>query len=97
MKPSRNGNVVVVRRSQPRVIQMATEQLQVIVGEWYWGVRCPECGAMAAHVPDPTRGQGDSKITSEKPSEAQVTLTCSNGHRFSVRTENLLRFEWGAQ
>jgi hypothetical protein len=96
MKPSRSGNVVVVRRSQPRVIQMA-EQLQVIVGEWYWGVRCPECGAMAAHVPDPTRGQGDSKITSEKPSEAQVTLTCSNGHRFSVRTENLLRFEWGAQ
>ena len=97
MKPSRGGNVVVVRRSQARVIQMATERLQVIVGEWYWGVKCPECGAMAAHVPDPTRGQGDSNITSGKPSEAQVTLTCSNGHRFSVRTENLLRFEWGAQ
>src|SRR5438309_1629865 len=31
---------------------MATEQLPVIVGEWYWGVRCPECGAMAAHIPD---------------------------------------------
>ena len=88
---------MVVGTPQARVIQMATEQLQVIVGEWYWGVKCPECGAMAAHVPDPTRGQDDSNITSEKPSEAQVTLTCSNGHRFSVRTENLLRFEWGAQ
>jgi hypothetical protein len=81
---------------------MATEQLQVIVGEWYWGVRCPECGAMAAHVPDPTRGQGDNSLTSGQPSEgepseAQVTMTCPNGHRFSARTENLLRFEWGAQ
>jgi hypothetical protein len=26
-----------------------------------------------------------------------VTMTCPNGHRFSARTENLLRFEWGAQ
>jgi hypothetical protein len=74
-----------------------TEQLQVIVGEWYWGVKCPECGAMAAHVPDPTQGQGDSTTTSGKPADAQVTMTCPNGHRFSARTENLLRFEWGAQ
>jgi len=74
---------------------MATEQLQVIVGEWYWGVKCPECGAMAVHSPDPTQGQGDSKTG--KPSEPQVTMTCPNGHRFSTRTENLLRFEWGAQ
>ena len=72
---------------------MATEQPQVIVGEWYWGVECPECGAMAAHMHDPTRGQDDSK----KPDEAEVTMTCPNGHRFSARTENLLRFEWGAQ
>jgi hypothetical protein len=42
---------------------------------------------MAAH------SKGDSK----KPGEAQVTMTCANGHRFSARTENLLRFEWGAQ
>jgi hypothetical protein len=76
---------------------MATEQLQVMVGEWYWGVRCPECGAMAAYVPDPTRGQGDSKITAGAPDETQVTVTCPNGHRFTARTENLLRFEWGAQ
>ena len=65
---------------------MATEQLQVVVGEQYWGARCPECGAMTAHAPE-----------NEKPSEAQVTMTCPNGHRFSARTENLLRFEWGAQ
>ena len=76
---------------------MATEQLQVIVGEWYWGVRCPECGAMAAHVPDPTQGQGESKMTTGKPAYTQVMLTCPNGHHFSARTENLLRFEWGAQ
>jgi hypothetical protein len=41
---------------------------------------------MAAHAPE-----------NEKPGEAQVAVTCPNGHRFSVRTENLLRFEWGAQ
>jgi hypothetical protein len=76
---------------------MATEQLQVIVGEWYWGVRCPECGAMAAHIPDSTRGQGDSKVASATAGDAQVTMTCPNGHRFSARSENLLRFEWGAQ
>jgi hypothetical protein len=46
---------------------MATEQLQVIVGEWYWGVKCPECGAMAAHVPDPTQGQGDSPQAGSRP------------------------------
>jgi len=76
---------------------MATEQQQVIVGEGYWGVSCPECGAMAAHIPDPTRGQGDSQMTAGKQGETQVTMTCPNGHRFSTRTENLLRFEWGAQ
>jgi hypothetical protein len=74
---------------------MATEQLQVIVGEWYWSGRCPECGAMAAHIPDSTRGQGDSKVASATAGE--VTMTCPNGHRFSARTDNLLRFEWGAQ
>jgi hypothetical protein len=66
---------------------MATEQLHIVVGEWYWGATCPECGEMAPH----------SKGYSEKPAEAQVTITCPNGHRFSARTENLLRFEWGAQ
>ena len=76
---------------------MTTEQLQVREGEWYWGVSCPECGAMAAHMPDPTRGQGDGETASGKPGETHVTMTCSNGHRFSTRTENLLRFEWGAQ
>jgi hypothetical protein len=76
---------------------MATEQLQVIVGEWYWGVKCPECGAMTPHIHDPTGGQGASNDTSGKPGEAQVTVTCPNGHRFTARTENLLRFEWGAQ
>ena len=65
---------------------MATEHLEVVVGEQYWGARCPECGTMAAHAPE-----------NEKPAEAQVTMTCPNGHRFSARTENLLRFEWGAQ
>jgi len=65
---------------------MATEQLQVVVGERYWGARCPECGEMTAHAPE-----------NEKPGETQVTMTCPNGHRFSERTENLLRFEWGAQ
>jgi hypothetical protein len=78
-------------------MQMATEQLQVIVGEWYWGVRCPECGAMAAHVPDPTQGQGESNMPAGQPAGTPVTLTCPNGHRFSARSENLLRFEWGAQ
>jgi hypothetical protein len=76
---------------------MATEQLQGLVGEWYWGVECPECGAMAPHVPDPTRGQGVSETAPGKSGEAQVTMTCPNGHRFSARTDNLLRFEWGAQ
>jgi hypothetical protein len=80
-----------------RGIHMATEQLQVIVGEWYWGVRCPECGAMAPHLPDPTRGQGESQMPAGKPADTQVMLTCPNGHRFSARTDNLLRFEWGAQ
>jgi len=65
---------------------MATEQLHAVVGERYWAAKCPECGAMTAHAPE-----------SEKPGEAQVTMTCPNGHRFSMRTENLLRFEWGAQ
>jgi hypothetical protein len=76
---------------------MATEQQQILVGEWYWGVKCPECGAMAAHTHDPTRGQGENEMATGKPGEAQVTITCPNGHRFSARTENLLRFEWGAQ
>ena len=67
--------------------QMATEQLHVVVGESYWGTTCPECGEMAPH----------SKGDSEKPAEAQVTVTCPNGHRFSAQTENLLKFEWGAQ
>ena len=66
---------------------MTTEQLYVKVGEWYWGATCPECGEMAAH----------SKGDSEKPGEAQVTMTCQNGHFFPARTEELLRFEWGAQ
>jgi hypothetical protein len=52
---------------------------------------------MAAHAHDPERGQGDSQITSKTPGEAQVTMTCQNGHRFSAKTESLLRFEWGAQ
>jgi hypothetical protein len=46
---------------------MATEKLHVVVGEWYWGARCPECGEMAAH----SQGDGD------KPGEAQVTMTCA--------------------
>jgi hypothetical protein len=25
-------------------------------GEWYWGAKCPQCGKMAAHTHDPTRG-----------------------------------------
>ena len=65
---------------------MTTEQPHIIVGEWYWGATCPECGEMAAH----------SKGDSEKPGEEQVAMTCANGHHFSARTENLLRFEWGA-
>jgi len=76
---------------------MATEKPDVMVGEWYWGAKCPECGEITAHAHDPMRGQGDREITSEKPVEAQVTMTCPNGHRFSAATENLLRFEWGAQ
>ena len=71
---------------------MATEH-----GEWYWGIACPKCGEMSVYARDPMRGLGDSKITGEKPGEAEVTLTCPNGHRFSARAENLLRFEWGAQ
>src|SRR5215470_11253234 len=67
-------------------IQMATEQLEAEVGKRYWGAKCPECGTMTAHAPE-----------SEKPGEAQVTMTCPNGHRFSARTEELLHFEWGAQ
>ena len=67
-------------------IQMATEQPDVVVGDWYLGAKCPECGAMTPHAPE-----------DEKPTEAQVTMTCPNGHRFSERTDNLLRFEWGAQ
>jgi len=66
---------------------MTTEQLYTKVGEWYWGATCPECGEMAAH----------SKGDSEKPGEAQATMTCPNGHFFPARTEDLLRFEWGAQ
>ena len=76
---------------------MATEQQHGIAGERYWGAKCPTCGEMAAHAHDPARGQGDSKIKSEKAGEAQVTMTCRNGHRFSAKTESLLRFEWGAQ
>jgi ssDNA-binding Zn-finger/Zn-ribbon topoisomerase 1 len=67
-------------------IQMATEQLEAEVGKRYWGAKCPECGEMTAHAPE-----------HEKPGEAQVTMTCPNGHRFSARTEELLHFEWGAQ
>jgi uncharacterized Zn finger protein len=65
---------------------MAGEKVQAVAGERYWGAKCPECGSMAAHTHE-----------SEKPEDAQVTVTCPNGHHFSARTENLLRFEWGAQ
>ena len=41
---------------------MATEQPHV-VGERYWGARCPECGAMTAHAPE-----------NKKPSEALRSL-----------------------
>jgi predicted RNA-binding Zn-ribbon protein involved in translation (DUF1610 family) len=74
--------VVGVERKE---IQMATEQ-HVVPGQRYWGARCPECGEMTAHAPE-----------NQKPSDAQVTMTCPNGHRFSARTEELLHFEWGAQ
>ena len=75
---------------------MATEQLHVIVGivgEWYWGAECPQCGAITPHRHDPARGQGDS----EKPGEGRVAMTCPNGHQFDAATENVPRFEWGAQ
>jgi phage terminase large subunit GpA-like protein len=67
---------------------MATEHR-----EWYWGIACPKCGEMSVYACDPMRGLGGS----EKPSETQVTLTCPNGHPFSARTEDLIRFEWGGQ
>jgi hypothetical protein len=46
---------------------------------------------ISAH--DPLRGLGES----EKRSKTQVNLTCSNGHPFSTRTKDLIRFEWGGQ
>ena len=30
-------------------------------GEWYLGAKCPTCGEMAVHAPDPAKGQGDVK------------------------------------
>jgi hypothetical protein len=66
-------------------------------GEWYWGAKCPQCGKMAAHSHDPTRGQGNTKPADQTPGAAHAEMQCPDGHRFSARTENLLRFEWGAQ
>jgi len=60
-------------------------------GEWYWGAKCPQCGQLTAHTHDPTRGKGDTKP------QAPTQMRCSQGHQFDVKTENLLRFEWGAQ
>ena len=71
--------------------------IKQVLGEWYWGAKCPECGEMSAHAHDPTRGQGDSKVMNEKPGEARVAMACPNGHRFDAATESLLSFEWGAQ
>jgi hypothetical protein len=68
-----------------------------VLGEWYWGAKCPECGAMSAHAHDPMRGQVDSKIANEKPDVTRVAMACPNGHRFDAATESLLSFEWGAQ
>jgi len=66
-------------------------------GEWYWGAKCPQCGTMAAHTHDPTRGQGDIKPATQTPGAARADMQCPEGHRFSVPTETLLQFEWGAQ
>jgi hypothetical protein len=56
--------------------------------------RRPRCrNDMAPHAHDASRGEADTKIQSQTP----VAMTCPNGHRFSAATENLLRFEWGAQ
>jgi hypothetical protein len=61
-------------------------------GEWYLGAKCPKCGEMVVHAPDPTRGKGDKKT-----GDTNVALTCPKGHTFDLVTQNLLRFEWGAQ
>jgi hypothetical protein len=66
-------------------------------GEWYWGAQCPHCGTMAAHTHDPARGEGDMKPATPTPGATHAEMQCPQGHRFSVRTEDLLRFEWGAQ
>ena len=66
-------------------------------GEWYWGAKCPHCGELTAHTHDPSRGKGDTKPKSQGPGQAQTQLRCSKGHLFDAKTENLLRFEWGAQ
>jgi len=66
-------------------------------GEWYWGAECPQCGKMAAHTHDPSRGQGDTKPASQSPGAPHAEMQCPEGHRFSVATQELLRFEWGAQ
>jgi hypothetical protein len=65
-------------------------------GEWYWGAKCPHCGEMAPHTPDPMRGQGDAKTQGQNPDETHV-MTCPNGHQLSVTAKDLVRFEWGAQ
>jgi hypothetical protein len=66
-------------------------------GEWYWGAKCPHCGDMAAHSHDPTRGDEDAKPAAVDPAAPHVEVQCPKGHRFSVRTRDLLQFEWGAQ
>jgi hypothetical protein len=60
-------------------------------GEWYWGAECPHCKQMAAHTHDPMRGKGDVKA----PDGGR--MECPNGHQFDAATEDLVRFEWGAQ
>ena len=64
------------------------------VGEWYLGAKCPTCDAMVAHAPDPARGKGEPGLN---PGNPQITLTCPNGHKFDLVSENLVRFEWGSQ
>jgi hypothetical protein len=47
-------------------------------------------GPLAGAFPQP----GGAGRWFEELAGAQVTMTCPNGHRFSARTESLLRFEW---
>jgi hypothetical protein len=63
-------------------------------GEWYWGAKCPQCGKMAAHTHDPTRGTATVKPAGQS---SGAEMQCPDGHRFSVATHELLQFEWGAQ